>query len=172
MSQAAAKKTVPKLILNDALSETVIMAVQKALGSMFSAIATPGKPTLETDFVIKGDISGLVGMVQDKMEAVMIVSFEKKTIFSMLAKVYGKEFSEIDTSVKQGVGEMTNIIYGLIKKSLNEKGFEFKLAIPNVVIGNSHTIINIHDGGKTLVVPFNVEGGTFNIEIAVQASSG
>jgi chemotaxis protein CheX len=160
----------PRLILDEHLARTAIAAVQGALATMFGVRAVPGPYSLQKDFVSHGDISGILGMVQERMEGTLVVSFEKATIFGILKRVYGREFSEVDSSVRQGVGELTNIIYSSMKKALNERGHSFKMAIPNVVIGSSHSIINLHEG-QTMVVPFSVEGGSFYVEIAMQPAS-
>jgi chemotaxis protein CheX len=157
-----------QLILDESLAQVAVKSVQKAMKTLFGVDAHAGATLIQNDFISKGDISGILGMVQQSLEATMIISFQKPVIFFLLSKLYNRNFTDIDKSVRDGVGELTNIIYASVKKELNESGHEFKLAIPNVIIGAEHSIINIHDG-KTMVIPFRVETGSFFLEIAMQS---
>lgn len=163
------EKTLPTLILDESLVSTAMKGVQNAFTNLFGVTAKAGKYSIETESRAKGDVSGILGMIQDRVEATLVLTFEKNTIFALLERMYGKPFSEIDHSVRQGVGELTNIIYAGVKKDLNDKGHKFKMSIPSVIIGANHTVYNIHDG-KTLVIPFSVDGaGEFFVEITLQS---
>src|SRR4051812_1077238 len=126
------------LVLDERLAKICISCVQKALAEMFGVKATPGIWNCRKEFTAEGDVTGILGMVQVRMEANLIISFEKATIFGILGRLYKKEFKEIDRSVQQGVGELTNIIYSMMKKNLNEQGYDFKMAIPSIIFGQDH----------------------------------
>lgn len=150
------------LELNEALVKEINVGVHNTFASMFGVKPTPEKHFLEKECHAKGDVSGIVGMTQDRVEGALIVSFPKETIFAILSKMYKKQFTEIDKSVKAGVGELTNIIFGVVKTNLNKNGFGFKMAIPNVIVGDQHTAA-ITNPGATLVIPFQTESGSFSV---------
>lgn len=158
------------LILDDQLANTVIAGTQKVLGTMFGVKVEPEPFRIDRDFIVEGDISGLIGMVQEKMEAALIVSFPKEVIFHVLSGMFRRTFTDVDGHVKNGVGELTNIIHSMLKTSLNARGYEFKPAIPNVITGKGHTISNLHTG-NALIIPFKTEAGRFHVEIVVQNHS-
>lgn len=150
------------LELNESLVKEISFGVHSTFTSMFGLKPAPAQHFIEQECIAKGDVSGIVGLTQDRVEGALIVSFPKDTIFAILSKMYRKQFTEIDKSVKAGVGELTNIIFGVVKTNLNKNGFRFKMAIPNVIIGDQHTVA-ITNPGTTLVVPFQTESGSFSV---------
>lgn len=171
MRSAQKKMEAPHLLLDENLARICINAVQKAFSTLFSVTPMPGAVTLEKDYTAEGDVSGLLGMIQDEVEATLVLSFRTETIAALLGRMYGKTFDGIDKSIRDGVGELTNIIYALTKKDLNDRGHSFTMSIPSVIIGKDHSIFNIHDG-KNMVIPFTVDVGgeksRFSIQIARQ----
>ncbi len=154
------------LELNEGLVKEINFGVYSTFTSMFGLKPNPEMHFIEQECVAKGDVSGIVGLTQDRVEGALIVSFPQETIFHILGKMYKKEFTEIDKSVKAGVGELTNIIFGVVKTNLNKNGFGFKMAIPNVIIGAQHTSA-ITNPGMTLVIPFQTESGPFSVRLTL-----
>lgn len=157
-----ADKQLQSLELNENLAKEINFGVYSTFTSMFGLKPTPDKHFIEQECHAKGDVSGIVGLTQDRVEGALIVSFPRETIFNILSKMYKKQFTEIDKSVKAGVGEMTNIIFGVVKTNLNKSGHSFKMAIPNVIVGDQHTVA-ITNPGSTLVIPFQTESGPFTV---------
>ena len=151
-----------KVELGHRLAKEIDYGVHSTLANMFGLKSEVGAFRIQDECSVQGDVSGLITLTQEKSEGTLIVSFPKATIFGLLSKMYRKPFTEINQSVKLGVGELTNIIYGVVKSNLNKDGFAFKMAVPNVVIGDQHTILTC-DSGPTLVVPFTTEVGNFNV---------
>lgn len=144
-----------------------VNGVQRTLKEIASTDASPGKPFIEPTFAPKGDIAGMVGMVAPPMKGSLIISFKKGTIFNIIENMLGEKYTEITPEVSDAVGELTNMIYGCAKTSLNELGYKFEMAIPTVISGTFN--ITHAEKGATLVIPFNVtDGSTFHVEIMVQ----
>lgn len=150
--------------LGDRLAKEIDCGVHATFGNMFGLKPKMQPFQVQKECTVQGDISGILSLMQEKSEGTFIVSFPKETIFKVLEKMYRKPFSAIDQSVKSGVGELTNIIYGVMKANLNKDGFAFKMAVPNVVVGENHTIITINSG-STMVVPFTTDLGDFSVLI-------
>lgn len=150
------------LELNEGLVKEINFGVYSTFTSMFGLKPAPEKFFVEQECKVNGDVSGVVGLTQDRVEGALIVSFPQQTIFNILGKMYKKEFVEVDKSVRAGVGELTNIVFGVVKTNLNKSGFGFKMAIPNVVVGDQHTVA-ITNPGTTLVIPFQTESGPFTV---------
>jgi len=155
------------LVINDDLIATATRSVENAFLQLFECRVKAGQHSIHAAYASRGDISGILGMVQDRVEATLVITLDSGTICQVLGRLYGKEFSEINESVKQGVGELTNIIYAGMKKTLNEKGHKFRMSIPSVVVGRDHSVYNLHQG-DTLVIPFTSDDGGFFVEIALQ----
>lgn len=153
-------------LFNKNLINALIDGIIKMLSTMAHTDAKPLSPKVETEFMARGEIAGLVGMVAGKMKGNLTLSFEKDCAFEILKNMLGEEYSEINESVCDVVGELTNMIYGRAKCTLNEMGYDFQMAIPTVVIGNF--IIAQYHAGATLVIPFETKHGRLFIEITVQ----
>ena len=166
MASAPGRKDeqVQEIKLSDELVREVHHGVHTTLAGMFGIRPVAEQHFIEEECAANGDVSGIVGLVQERIEGVLIVSFPRDTIFAILGMIYGRKFSEIDNSIKAGVGELTNIIFGVVKSNLNRNGFTFKMALPNVIIGAQHVITN---PGTTLVIPFRTEAGTFKVQITL-----
>jgi chemotaxis protein CheX len=113
-----------------------------------------------------GDVSGVVGMIQDRIEGNLIICFNSAEIFSILARVYGHTFTAVDDTVKQGAAEMANMVYGHVKTRLNQRGHDLKMSLPNVIVGSQHSIRSTEDCSTMLAV-FEFEGMSFQVIVAV-----
>ncbi len=160
-------ETVHHLVIDEDLIATAIRSVETAFLELFACKVKAGEHSIHAAYNSRGDISGILGMVQDRVEATLVITLEANTICKVLGRLYDKEFTEINESVKQGVGELTNIIYAGMKKTLNLKGYKFRMSIPTVVVGHDHSVYNLHQG-ETLVIPFVSDDGGFFVEIALQ----
>lgn len=161
----------PKEALNPLFDKRLINAfvegVLKTLKTIAQTDASPGKPFIEPQFVLKGEIAGMVGMVAPPLKGTLLISYGKDSIFHILENMLGEKYTTINGDVSDAVGEMTNMIYGSAKTTLNQLGYNFEMAIPTVISGD-FKIVHA-DKGATLVIPFNLtNGSTFYVEISVQ----
>lgn len=154
------------LELNAHWTFAVIDAVVETFSNMIGVRPQPGRAIFNANQPIHGDISGIMNLVQEQHDGVLIVTFPKDTIFHILARIYGTQFTDINSSVQQAVGEFTNVIYGGVKTSVNKSGYKFKMALPSVVIGDQHKVVN-PSTGTTMVVPFTINGYAFHITIQI-----
>lgn len=159
-----------KLQLGPELAAKISAGVQRTLSSMFGITPVPQPVSTELECKISADISGIVNLIQEREEGTFIVSFPSPVIFNILGRLYQKEFTRIDRSVEMGVGEITNIIYGTVKSQLNESGMDLKMAIPNIILGHQHVILNLGQR-PTMVLPFAIENGLFHILITVYSEA-
>ena len=83
----------------------------------------------------------------------------------------GEDFQEISKDIIDGAGELTNMIFGQAKVSLNQKGYGIQTAIPSVISGKNHTLSALTKG-PVVVIPFSTESGPFYVEVCVSSQSG
>ncbi len=164
---AAPKVEVMNPLFDKRLIGAFVDGVVKTLKTMAQTDTTPGKPFIEPSFQLKGDIAGMVGMVAPPLKGTLIISYKKDSIFHILENMLGEKHTELSQEVSDAVGELTNMIYGSAKTTLNQLGYKFEMAIPTVISGDFK--ITQADKGATLVIPFNLSNGaTFHVEITVQ----
>lgn len=162
----SAAQVIQNPLLDKKLINAFIDGVKMTLSTMAQTNTVCGKPFIETDFKLRGDIAGMVGMVAPPMKGTLIISFPKESIFLIIKNMIGEEYAEITNDVSDAVGELTNMIYGSAKTSLNQMGYNFEMAIPTIVRGDF--VISKTQPAATLVIPFQLENKSeFYIEITV-----
>ncbi|MBL7543223.1 MAG: chemotaxis protein CheX [Bdellovibrionaceae bacterium] len=159
----------PKLqnpLLDKTLINSFIDGVSKTLKTMANTDLTYGKPYVEQKFAARGEIAGVVGMVSNQYKATLTLSFPKPAILLILENMLGEKHTDISAEVFDAVGELTNMIYGSAKATLNDLGYNFEMAIPTVIQGQF--IMLQHSKSATLVIPFKLTNqAEFFIEISV-----
>jgi chemotaxis protein CheX len=130
--------------------------------------ASAGKISLKKAGVItSGDISGIIGVVSDTFNGSVIISFPEATFLAIMSSMLGETYTTINKDIVDGAGELTNIIFGQAKITLNEKGYGINTAIPSVVSGKNH-ILSAQTKGPVVVVPFESSAGPFVVEICME----
>lgn len=158
------------LEINDEIMQETCKGVHETFTNMLGMKPQPREHKIVESFIPNADISGFVYLMDKNIEGTLMVSFPQTTIFNMLTTIYNKNFSEIDKAVKSGVGELTNIVFGIFKKSLNENGFNFQMCIPTVIVGAQHSI-DVVIPNKTLIIPFETTAGQFSVTVTVYSDA-
>ena len=136
----------PKLNLDEAVRNSVTESVIEILQGTFSISAELIDFRKIVNYSVAGDISGTVGMIQEKHEGNMVVSFSRASLGQILRRVYGLSLDEGGELMRDGAAELTNMIYGKIKFRLAAIGYEFAMTLPSVIMGSNH---NINQGSKS-----------------------
>ena len=89
-----------------------------------------------------------------------------ETVRNLLPQIVGKTVTVTHEMAVDAVGELTNMIFGQVKRELNERGHQIKLGIPCVVSGKGHFVSQFHRG-KYMIVPFHLNGQLFQVYIAL-----
>jgi chemotaxis protein CheX len=137
------------------------------LKGLASVVATPGKPYLKkAGEHFTGDVSGVIGIVSESFSGSVVISFPGATFIAVMNSMLGETYTEINSDILDGAGEITNQVFGQAKLVLNEKGYGIKTAIPSVVSGKDHSLTTLTTG-PTVVVPFSSKAGDFFVEICI-----
>jgi len=141
-----------------------LTSVANVLSTMAMLEVSPGKPSIKEGNKSKGDVSGIIGMTTDTINGSMAITFPADVVFSIVNKMLGETVTEINDTVTDLVGELTNMIVGGAKGLLEENGYDIGMATPVVVTGKDHEVI--HKGqGRNILMPFSSESGTFYVEV-------
>jgi chemotaxis protein CheX len=145
-----------------------IAATLQALEVMAAVRPRRGRPFVKDGRLARGDISGVIGLAGDATGSVAI-TFSEEIAKRIYAGMVGQEATALDDDVRDAVGEIANMIAGGAKATLSKEGYDFRIAIPSIIVGSGHTIE--HKGkGPCLVVPFDLEGETFWLEVSFDAN--
>lgn len=158
------KKAIDVQFINPFLTSTMnVLEVQAKTKS------TPGKMSLKQDnSKYHGDISGVIGLISDAFNGSVVISFPEATFLKIMSRMLGEEFKVLTKDLTDGAAEITNMIFGGAKVTLNERGYGIKTAIPSVVTGKDHTVQSLTTGPQ-VVIPFSTDVGDFYIEICTSS---
>jgi chemotaxis protein CheX len=148
--------------------------VNPFLESMSNVLATmamlepqPGSAELKEQDVAFGEVTGIIGLIGENFKASMALSFSKPVILEITARMLGEPVAEIDDTVIDLVGEVTNMVTGGAKNLLSQKGYSIGLSTPMVVTGVNHTVTHKASGPR-IVVPFSLDAGEFFVEVCFE----
>ncbi len=143
-----------------------IRSTTNALETMAFTKAKIGKPYLKTADAPKCDISGTIGLTGEATGSVT-VNLGKGLACAVISRMLSEEHTEMDATVKDGVGEIANMIAGGAKGEMQDKGMNFQIALPTVTLGFDQSHSHPPDV-SCVVVPFSTDVGDFTIEVALK----
>jgi len=137
------------------------------LSTMATIEAKPGQPSIKTNEIALGDVTGIMGMSSRQAKGTLAITFTEKVILEITKSMLGEEVTKVDDTVTDMVGEITNMVTGGAKKELSERGYKFDMAIPSVISGKDH-IVSHKTKSPVIIVPFSTESGEFFVEVCFE----
>ncbi len=153
--------------MNVAFVNPFLSAILNILSTMAKLDAKPGKPRVKDNELACGDVTGIIGMASDQTKGTLAITFTEPVILEITRRMIEDEVSEIDDTVTDMVGEITNMVTGGAKKVLSEEGYSFDMAIPSVISGKDHIVCH-KSRAPVIIVPFHTDAGDFFIEICFE----
>lgn len=119
-----------------------------------------------TDELEPTDVSAVIGIAGD-YNGWVAIRFKKQTALGVVARMIGEEKSYIDADVRDAIGEVVNIIAGSAKGEIAEKGINYTIALPTVVVGDNHQLGH-SSRTRCIVIPFTSEFGNFSVDVCLE----
>lgn len=148
-----------------------IVMINALLHSLYDVFDTmvgldiePGIPELKQGRVAKGDVSGLVGMKAEGACGSVALTLTQSTIREISRELLGEEISDSGKDAADLAGEIANMLVGGAKRILAERGLDFDMQTPQLLVGEGHEIVH-HYPGQTVLLPVRVGAGEFFIEL-------
>ena len=139
------------------LEELVREAVEEVFSTMLM-IETSCDPSCTDLSDLLPNVVGSVGFIGE-VTGVFYLYTNDKFAQKMTSNLLGLEMEEIDMEemVNDAVGEITNMIVGVVKSRLADRGTKCVLTIPSIVRGNNFRIEPVSSTERR-VIPFQCEG--------------
>lgn len=117
----------------------------------------------------KTQITSILGVHSSHFDGLFSVHFSEKVLEKVMVRLLG-DYSEKDERVYMSmVGELTNIIFGVAKRILNnEKGHDFQMAIPKLFKGDA-LYVHKSAGLDHYQAYYEMDGEIFEISLSIQA---
>ena len=146
----------------------VLSSMLNVLSTMAQLEAKPAKPRLKgEEKKALGDVSGRIDMNGDGVHGSLAISFPAPVILELCRRMLREELEEVNDIAKDLTGEITNMVTGGAKGSLEEKGYNISMSLPDVIAGEGHELEHPVKA-KTIVLPFSSEVGDFFVELCFE----
>lgn len=143
-----------------------ISAAFDVFGTMIGLEITRKDLFLKKDHRVFGDISGVIGLSGEAAGSA-VVSFPEHLARRAVSAMLGEEPDNVSMDdIRDGVGEIVNMIAGSAKAALVDTKYHFRLSLPTVVQSAKHEIGHCK-GAPCIVVIFNAEGEDFALLISL-----
>lgn len=139
-------------------------AVVDVLTTMAQVIPAPGKPFLKESTYARGEVTGIVAVTGHAAGSIAL-TFPVDCAKVVVANMLGEEIQDVQ-EIKDGVGELTNMISGQARKGLATKGMKFHAGIPQVMAGKGHPVRHLVDG-PVIAIPFSTPYGDITVEVCL-----
>jgi CheY-specific phosphatase CheX len=136
------------------------LAVEQALSQMFNVKVQSETEVFETHSSTSGDVSGILDLTSETLIGSLVVIFKRTTLLNILSELYRRDLRESDRAIADGAGEITNIIFGILKHRLSKKQMSLKMTVPKVLTGDGHRIVF---DSWTLSTRFTSTAGEFTV---------
>ncbi len=157
--------------LDERLAQHISDAVCVAINTTFSVSITPGEVVFGEGMVsLMGDVSGIIAMVQDRLEGTLTVCMPTEALRDILPRVLGHGIPVTRDMTSDAVGEITNLVFGQIKTELNQRGHVFRLGIPSVIQGKGHFVSQFHRG-RYMLASFHIENHLIQVHVAIHGGA-
>ncbi len=160
----SALKKIEELNFENELSlwceKAVMNTFEMLLGEKLIKIGMSSNPT---DFK-SYEVSGIVNLVQEsytssneinflseEIKGTMALGFDRNTIIKLMTGFFGEPVEFGDEKLVGGVGEIINIVLGLVKESCSANGIKLGMCLPVFVLGHNHNIFSSFAGQKVLI---------------------
>lgn len=123
---------------------------------------------LKNGYMMYGDISGIIGL-SGSTAGTCAISLPGKVAIGAIERLLGESFGEDveRVEIRDGVGELVNMIAGRAKTILSSTPYHFDITLPTIISGKKHEFFQ-RKGTYCVVIVFETEeGGIFTLDVAV-----
>jgi CheY-specific phosphatase CheX len=127
-----------------------------------------GAPTFkDTSVIERTEVIICAAIATENLLTNFALCFEKRIFLHLMGKMLGESYSSITPELEDGAKEMMNVVFNQAKKPLAQKGLAGYRSVPQVIFGEGMRIRYL-TRGKSILLPFETEMGSFWAEITTQ----
>jgi len=114
-----------------------------------------------------GDIAGQVAVESSLIQGSIAVVFPKTTFLAVMGRLVGKECTEIDEEIRDGAGELVNIIYGEAKSRINKSWGNLAFSLPQILEGGEESLLR-ELPSPAIVIPITTPAGELFLDVSLE----
>jgi chemotaxis protein CheX len=153
----------PPASLDPKLIVPLINSIRAVFSTMVKLEVTIQRPHVKTSPAPSYDVSGIIGLSGDLIGSI-VVSFQMEAAVRIASLFAGTALAADSPDFADAVGELANMIAGGAKKAF---GGMANITVPNVIIGDGHTIARLSDV-PCLVIPCQTRVGSLAAEVSLK----
>jgi len=119
-----------------------LIATQNVFKTMLSTQITIGKPSIKTNNLTVGDVTGVMGFDGDK-KGTFTLSLSTESAVYIYKSMIGEDVSTVTSDVVDAIGELTSIISGQIRAELEKIDIHLNATLRTVTVGQNVAISSI-----------------------------
>ena len=119
-----------------------------------------------SEWTVQTPISVILNIKQNDQPLQVRFHFDPQPVIDILEGMIGDKVHPESQDILDGVGEISNMIYGLIKTKASTSGFQFGMSRPEACF-TKNLPASLHPNGQSLVIPFTVNGAPCHFEFIV-----
>jgi len=147
--------------------ETFIDAITDVFSTMIGLDISPEKMIAKDNHFALGEVSGIIAMTSNQIRGSFSISLQASVVFECTERLFGEKSEQLDSETADLVGELTNMVAGVAKATLETKGYDFGMATPNMLLGESHILNHQTESRSVVVIPFTCDVGMVYLEIGL-----
>ena len=151
--------TFQRLALTTSIIEPIKSGIHSTLNQIGQIQCEFQKEFFEENWQPESKISVFINFNQDEKPHQVRIHFENNAALQILEKLTGEMAPEDSAELLDGVGEISNMIYGLIKTNLKSQGIQFSMSRPEAQ-WTKDLLEKVKDIPHTsLIIPFKMFNG-------------
>ena len=144
-------------------AKKIINSTEEIFNTMVFLPISAGHPMTEGEEVLNCHVSALVGISGD-INSMLSIHCPGNVGRAITGEMLGMEVEDIDTDVKDTLGEISNMLAGGMKEAFAAEDVNLELSIPTTVAGKAYRVTSPTKSNR-VIIPFDLEQGRFFVEI-------
>lgn len=145
------------------IAKKIVASTEEIFSTMIFMDLSAADPMSAGHENLNCHVSSMIGMSGD-ITSMLGVHCPGDVGKALTSEMLGMEVEEIDSDVKDTLGEIANMVAGGIKAAFAAENVNLELSIPTTIAGKSYTVASPTESNK-VIIPFDVESGRFFVEL-------
>jgi chemotaxis protein CheX len=143
-----------------------IESIYEIFENMLGCQAQLGKPSRADLSPHSPDYIGVIGLT-GTAQGIVALRLPEKTAIAVISRMAGFDFTKVDNSVIDGIGELVNMTAGSAKGKFH--GHSISVSLPTVAQGGLCKLSNVKDS-VWMEIPFESDLGAFSLIVNLKNS--
>ncbi len=160
--------SVTSLKLTSATFEKIGQAIQKTFLNVLNLDFKTSEFHLGPMKYPPKNIAGTVLIKNSNFQGALSIAIPSEIALHIFSKFYESKIEQIDERILDGVGEITNMVYGCLKKELNKDGLEFEMFVPFISVGSQTSPYNYTRSARIANMYLESNVGRIWVELSIE----